>query len=113
MSFNPTHEFRGLLLRYEYDYDVIDGVMVSWYVTENDEHLCLPNTRVTKIPPKPQPGEVWKYVNPDDPDPFRLVLVTLDFPPSFVNEEGDTVPFAGNDHLMNFVKVLNADGTPA
>ena len=111
MNFNPTHMFRGLELQFQGNDPFVYGLAPFRDADGAPYYLSL--DVVTKIPPKPQPGEVWKYVNPDDPDPFRLVLVTLDFPPSFVNEEGDTVPFAGNDHLMNFVKVLNADGTPA
>lgn len=111
MTFNPTHKFQGLELHYEYDYDVINGVMTSWYTAEDGSSLCLPQSQVTKFQPQPKTGEVWKYIGSHD-EPYPLVLISSEIR-SFVNEEGDTIRFVGSDHLSNFVKVLNADGTPA
>lgn len=111
MSFNPTHEFRGLELEFQDDDPCVYGL--TPFRDEDDNYYYIPDDVVTKIQPKPQPGEVWKYIGDDDPDPYRMVLITTDSPPSFVNEEGDTLTFNGPEHLSEFVKVLNADGTPA
>lgn len=114
MTFNPTHEFQGLELRYEYDYDVINGVMTSWYTTEDGFSLCLPQTRVTKFQPQPKTGEVWKYVINDDGSGFLRGVDALGR--LFTLEHQDVVwdPYEHNDStLQQYEKVLNADGTPA
>lgn len=107
-DFKPTHEFRGL----ELEQRGTCGPEGRWYADAEEREFVLPNQLVTKLQPKPMPGEVWKYVGYGAKD-YPLVLVTIDYPKSFVNEEGDTMQFLDDDHLAKFEKVLNADGSRA
>lgn len=102
--FAPTHTFRGLplLLRFPNS----DGT--AWFLDEDYSEYRLPESAVTKVKTKPQPGEVWKYFGPFHGD-FRLEMV--DPEGVFVDFRGDISAYEGNEDY--YVKVLNADGTPA
>lgn len=106
MTFSATHQYRGMPLRYEYAYDIINGVRTRWYATEDGSSVCLPDTYVTEIEKKPQQGEVWKHNAPGD-----------DFPLMLINEVGNFISHTGTvfgSHMINHcTKILNADGSPA
>lgn len=111
-DFNPTHEFQGLKLEHHEVDGYIDGL--GSYYDERGTQYRLSSDVVTKILPQPKPGEVWKYIGEyAGVSDSNLVLITEDAKASFVNVEGDTIQFSDGDHRANFVKVLNADGTPA
>lgn len=106
MSFNPTHEFRGLELEF------LDkrGTPQLRFRDADARIYHLPSDVVTKIQPKPKPGEVWKYVGEDQRS--HLVLITEDAKAAFVTGKGKRVTLDVDDLTKpNFVKVLNADGS--
>lgn len=106
MSFKPTHEFRGLELEYSHDYSNSTG----FYRNSDGEHFHLPKHLVTKIRPRPRPGEVWKYLPGSTVRTVSLELVNSDG--NFVDVDG-IVTEPTSRSLQYFTKLLNADGTSA
>lgn len=109
--FNPTHEFRGLPLK-SCGVDYESGL--NTWVDEEDNQYHIPVEQVTKIIVTPEPGEVWRYVDPtaSAPDPYPLVLITDDgdgFRCADSSRESLMIPY----DLKNLTKILNADGSPA
>ncbi len=105
MAFNPTHTFRGIELRYEYDYD--NGS--AWYSDQFGQSFNLLKKYVSQILLIPRPGEIW--VNTSAEEKVNRI----------VNRDGDLCDLHGNIMLHHssckspwldeYEKVMNADGT--
>lgn len=106
MNFEPTHEFRGLKLKL---LDRRGPGSLFRYQDEKGVLYYLEEKVVTKLHPRPKPGEVWKFL--DAYDPYPLVIIDEDGR-GFRSGECDYLPFFNNERGQ-MMKVLNADGTPA
>lgn len=107
MTFKPTHEFRGLELE---GHGVSYESGIDTWIDADNHWYHIPIEQVTKIVPKPQPGEVWKYVGPGSGSVGDLELVSNDGE-YFIDGDGDRSLIT--DFNSDYTKILNADGSPA
>lgn len=105
-NFNPTHEFRGLELEHHQPAGYVYGL--GHFHDESGKLYLLDPDAVTKLVPRPKPGEVWKYLG-TLPHEYRLEVVTRSG--DFRDLDGKLTHYEGNERF--YKKVLNADGTQA
>lgn len=108
-GFNPTHTFRGLELEFQADEECVYGL--APFRDYGGLGYFLPVSKVTKIQPKPKPGEVWRYDDPDEEVGSFLVVIASDGEGFRTEEDPYETMYSGD--LEHMTKVLNADGTPA
>lgn len=106
MTFNPTHEFRGLELERDEKVDESLGINEEYlgFRDENYRTFMIPADYVSKI--RPKPGEVWKFSIDGG-----LRVVTRDL--RLLDTDGDEVGDASDFDSDYYTKILNADGSPA
>lgn len=112
--FRATHVFRGLPLR---SLTHTDGLLSIYKDAEGYEYR-LPEGKVDRIPNPPRSGEVWRHIKAQEGEKGHLRYV--DKQGSFYQhdtEMGFTRTIRAEDMtydvLVSYVKVLNADGSPA
>lgn len=111
-SFTPTHEFRGLELELRHRNGYFNSEYIAEFRTEDGDLVALPEHLATRLPERPQPGEVWKFKLSTTAPNLRGVndlcqLYNLSNMNIVWNPEEDSV-----DLLSDYTKVLNSDGTP-
>lgn len=108
-DFNPTHEFRGLELKL-----TTRNLLVGSFDDEEGFAYKIPMSRVNELQELPKYGEVWQLKSPDDN--YGSVHRLVNDSGQLVNPLGRVVwrpDVEGLNGLRNYVKVLNADGSPA
>lgn len=116
MTFEPTHEFRGLKLERaseapNHHYPCVFGMYP--YLDEMGNVYYIHDAQLSVVQPTPKPGEVWKYVG-SFPEKRPLLLILNEDEVRGIDSDRDLENITRDEITRgDWVKVLNADGSPA